>query len=255
MAQSQSSYYATSSPSCIVNVPLLNSPDLRLRFLTPQDLDEVKLLCKDWFPIEYPDHWYTEITSNPKFYSVACVYHKQIVGLVVAQIKDYYLLPKEDTEILDRNFGLGTQIVYILSLGVREAYRKHGIASYMLENLLAHFTSMDHVDVRGVYLHVLTTNSQAISFYENRGFKPHRFLPYYYNIKGKRKDGFTYVLYINGGHPPWTALDYLFQCCQMVVLLNPWKLTKNALRKLNLAWYHLTPRLRQIAQNSTAVFS
>jgi hypothetical protein len=32
------------------------------------------------------------------------------------------------------------------------------------------------------------------------------FQPYYYAIKGKRKDGFTYVLYINGGHPPWSLL-------------------------------------------------
>jgi len=34
-------------------------------------------------------------------------------------------------------------------------------------------------------------------------FRLHSFLPYYYSIKGKCKDGFTYVLYINGGHPPW----------------------------------------------------
>lgn len=32
----------------------------------------------------------------------------------------------------------------------------------------------------------------------------HTFLPYYYVIRGYCKDGFTYVLYINGGHPPWT---------------------------------------------------
>ena len=37
-------------------------------------------------------------------------------------------------------------------------------------------------------------------------FRLHAFLPYYYNIKGKCKDGFSYVLYINGGHPPWSLL-------------------------------------------------
>lgn len=34
----------------------------------------------------------------------------------------------------------------------------------------------------------------------------HSFLPYYYSVDGKCKDGFTYVLYINGGHPPWGLL-------------------------------------------------
>ena len=37
----------------------------------------------------------------------------------------------------------------------------------------------------------------------------HSFLPYYYSIKGKRRDGYTYVLYLNGGHPTWGALDYI----------------------------------------------
>ena len=50
-------------------VPLLiNSPELQLRFLNPSDIVEVKRLCKEWFPIEYPDVWYTDITSNHKFY-------------------------------------------------------------------------------------------------------------------------------------------------------------------------------------------
>ena len=40
-----------------VSPPLLNSPELQLRFLNPGDLPEVKRLCKEWFPIEYPDKW------------------------------------------------------------------------------------------------------------------------------------------------------------------------------------------------------
>lgn len=53
---------------------------------------------------------------------------------------------------------------------------------------------------------MLTTNNTAINFYENRDFQQHHYLPYYYSIRGVLKDGFTYVLYINGGHPPWTIL-------------------------------------------------
>ena len=48
--------------------PLINSPELQLRFLNPTDIPEVKRLCREWFPIEYPDVWYTDITSNHKFY-------------------------------------------------------------------------------------------------------------------------------------------------------------------------------------------
>lgn len=43
-------------------------------------------------------------------------------------------------------------------------------------------------------------------------FTLHSFLPYYYNIRGKGKDGFTYVTYINGGHPPWTLLYPFLKC-------------------------------------------
>lgn len=65
----------------------MNCPEVQLRFLNPGDLFEVKQLCKEWFPIEYPDSWYTDITSNVKFYAVACIIRGQIVGLVVAEIK------------------------------------------------------------------------------------------------------------------------------------------------------------------------
>jgi hypothetical protein len=51
--------------------------------------------------------------------------------------------------------------------------------------------------------------------------------PYYYAIKGKRKDGFTYVLYVNGGHPPWSLVDYMSHCCGYVcATLNPWFLAR-----------------------------
>ena len=147
-------------------VPLLiNSPELQLRFLNPSDIVEVKRLCKEWFPIEYPDVWYTDITSNHKFYrwvfkvcpfylyalkvisnildflvvhlihihcdyfSVCAVYRGQIIGLIVAEIKEVGNLPKEDSEILAPDniclsfFGTSgrrksnQRLGYILSLG------------------------------------------------------------------------------------------------------------------------------------------
>lgn len=46
---------------------LCSLADVQLRFLCPEDLDEVRALCQDWFPIEYPFYWYEEITSSNRY--------------------------------------------------------------------------------------------------------------------------------------------------------------------------------------------
>lgn len=49
------------------HVPLYSLADVQLRFLCPTDFDEVRALCQDWFPIEYPISWYEEITSSTRY--------------------------------------------------------------------------------------------------------------------------------------------------------------------------------------------
>ena len=79
-------------------------------------------------------------------------------------------------------------------------------ASLLLDSLLSYLTSNERVSCKAVYLHVLATNSIAIRFYQRRSFHPHSFLPFYYSIQGKPRDGYSYVLYINGGQPPWSLI-------------------------------------------------
>jgi len=237
------------------SVPLVNCMELQLRFLSPQDIDQVKILCRDWFPIEYPDTWYQEITSNPRFFSLAATLNGTIIGLIVAETKELGQLAKEDRSLLASCFRSGTKVGYILSLGVSQQFRKQGIASLLLDQLISHLTSEQFSQVKALYLHVLTTNTQAISFYEHRGFQVHSFLPYYYAIKGKRKDGFTHVLYLNGGHPTWGALDYVKLAALALCSLSPHRAVARLCSKLNLAWLATMPRLRRIAHSSQAIFS
>ena len=82
--------------------------------------------------------------------------------------------------------------------------------SLLLDSLLSYLTTPERQNCKAVYLHVLTTNSAAMQFYERKHFSQFRYLPLYYAINGTHKDGFSYVLYINGGEPPWT-LAYPFK--------------------------------------------
>nr|XP_036220472.1 N-alpha-acetyltransferase 60 isoform X2 [Bactrocera oleae] len=190
------------------HVPLCSITDVQLRFLVPDDLTEVRTLCQDWFPIDYPLSWYEDITSSSRFFALAAVYNLAIIGLIVAEIKPYRNLNKEDKGILPDSMGRNADIGYILSLGVHRKHRRNGIGSLLLDSLLNHLTTAERHSVKAIFLHVLTTNQPAIQFYEKRRFHLHSFLPYYYNIRGKGKDGFTYVTYINGGHQPWTLLPH-----------------------------------------------
>ena len=60
------------------------------------------------------------------------------------------------------------QVGYILSLGVASTYRKQGIASLLLDQLISYLNTNYCNQVKALYLHVLTTNTQAIRFYEHR---------------------------------------------------------------------------------------
>lgn len=77
------------------SVPLCSVNDVQLRFLCPDDLEEVRTLCQDWFPIDYPLSWYEDITSSTRFFALAAVYNLTIIGLIVAEIKPFSKLNKE----------------------------------------------------------------------------------------------------------------------------------------------------------------
>ncbi|XP_059477905.1 N-alpha-acetyltransferase 60 [Neocloeon triangulifer] len=241
--------YTRSSP-----VPLCSLANLQLRFLCPADLEEVRHLCQDWFPIEYPDSWYHDITSDPRFYSLAAIYGGIIIGLIVAEIKSYSKLSNEDGTILSVSPHERVEVGYILSLGVSKVYRRNGIASLLLENLIFYLTTSENIQCKALFLHVLTTNTAAIHFYEQRRFKLHSFLPYYYSIQGKSKDGFMYVLYINGGHPPWNLVDYVKHYCEVLVQADPCSVPMWIWGQMQALTDWIWPRVGRAAHSTSTLF-
>lgn len=176
----------------------LSNISISFRFLRPGDQPEVKSLCCDWFPIEYPDLWYDDIVHDSKYFCLAAceTSTQRIIGLVVADILPLGSCNREDQQILHRSFSLTTPVCYILILGVEKEYRRQGLAGILLQQLLN--TLQERPGCKAVYLHVLYSNKQAIKFYESKNFQYRLHLPHYYCIKGENLDGYCFALYING---------------------------------------------------------
>ena len=75
----------------------------------------------------YPMNWYMDITTNPKFHSLAAILNNKLVGLLVAEIKSQSDCNLEDQNLLSRRFDRSTKVVYILVLGVVSEHRRKGM--------------------------------------------------------------------------------------------------------------------------------
>ena len=148
-------------------------------------------------------------SGRENFFTLCIVVDLKIVGVIVAVIESQSVSEFRDDTIFSMPFSVNNKVAYILVLGVVKEYRRLGLASLLINQLVVHLTSNPvHRNVKAIYLHVLTTNTDAIRLYEKNNFKCHSFLPEYYFIYEQKRDGYCYCLYINGG---FNTFPYPFQ--------------------------------------------
>lgn len=76
-----------------------------------------------------------------------------------------------EIELLDQNYKpAGGKRMYIMTIGVLSAYRRRGVAKKLLSSAVEHF-KQNSSQISELLLHVQTTNTDALSFYESNGFK------------------------------------------------------------------------------------
>ncbi|CAO4361235.1 unnamed protein product [Caenorhabditis nigoni] len=166
-----------------------------LRKLKPYDRLAVETLCNESFPIQYPDCWYDEVVSGG-LTSTGLFDGENLAAMIVSETKFLTDCNLEDQDIISES---NVHVTYILSIAVNKKFRRLGLATRLLNNLMA--SLIDHPPyTRVVFLHVLSTNSAALSFYKMHGFEFHASLPDYYRIGDQYADGCTYVKYTNGSH-------------------------------------------------------
>ncbi|CAH8586714.1 unnamed protein product [Dicrocoelium dendriticum] len=112
--------------------------DLRFRFVLEDDVEELRALYKECFPVTYPNSWFNDLITNPALISFVALANHRIVAILVAKIITLDECSGEDRNILDRSFPNNSFVAYILSLGVSVAYRSHGIASYLLDSFVSY---------------------------------------------------------------------------------------------------------------------
>ena len=197
--------------------------------------------------------------------------------MIVAEMKPQSKCNREDQGLLSFHVSKEAQVAYILTLGVVKSERRNGTATHLLNKLIHHLTRRDEKKCLAIYLHVLTTNTVAISFYEKHNFQRHLYLPLYYSIEGSSRDGYSYVLYINNGRAPFNpfysvgstlrsmsrfSIDFLLSlflpiyawiCCPSFSWLSTSYFKHSKLKKILLRFVNYTSRLffqRQEASHS-----
>ena len=116
---------------------------------------KVKCLCRDWFPIDYPDTWYQEITSNPRFFSLAATLQGSIIGLIVAETKELGQLAKEDRSLLANCFLSNTKVDHLLDDSIINMPHRLDTSS--------HLACARHTENRGSRVSCWTSSSPTLT--------------------------------------------------------------------------------------------
>lgn len=132
---------------------------IRIRPATENDIDYVIAINIECLPEHYPlSFWLEHLNKYGDVFYVAEVNDK-VVGYVLTRVEE-----GESFFYPNKKVKKG----HIVSIAVREGYRRRGIATYLLSAVLS--TLGYSYDASEVYLEVRTSNTPAIKLYEKLGF-------------------------------------------------------------------------------------
>lgn len=150
------------------------------------NLGELRLLNDTTFPVRYNDKFYLEVLQTLPAFTKYAYHQGVIVGAICCRLEDEKQPPPEKdhdihTADTDKRKMSRKQKLYIMTLGVLAAYRGRGIGSKLLESVLAAARAPPHAGhLEEVYLHVQTSNEDAIHFYAKFGFVTKELIKNYY---------------------------------------------------------------------------
>eukprot|EP00735_Rhodelphis_limneticus_P015625 TRINITY_DN9938_c0_g1::TRINITY_DN9938_c0_g1_i1::g.29277::m.29277 TRINITY_DN9938_c0_g1::TRINITY_DN9938_c0_g1_i1::g.29277 ORF type:complete len:170 (+),score=-8.85,sp/Q6DBY2/NAA50_DANRE/42.67/1e-33,Acetyltransf_1/PF00583.19/4.2e-14,Acetyltransf_8/PF13523.1/1.7e-07,Acetyltransf_7/PF13508.1/3.1e-07,Acetyltransf_4/PF13420.1/3.6e-06,Acetyltransf_10/PF13673.1/3.1e-05,FR47/PF08445.5/0.0021,DUF3749/PF12568.3/0.016,Acetyltransf_3/PF13302.1/0.037 TRINITY_DN9938_c0_g1_i1:3-512(+) len=137
--------------------PQDSAPLIELVPVSSERIHDYRLLNLSIFPIRYSDQFYKHVISTPDLTRLAycgC----SLIGGVTCRIE--------------------SNALYIMTLGVVPVWRGVGIGRRLLQFVVN--LAESHPELDNIYLHVQTTNADAIRFYTNQGFHSEGEIKNYY---------------------------------------------------------------------------
>jgi len=149
------------------------------------EVEELNLLYKEWFPLEYPEEFYEGLLDHPTIKILVAFYDLEhqgkkktiILGSVIYEPRqlDLSFVGYPLLHFLKKYSG-----IYILSIGVIDELRQKGLATVLMSKLLD--IAKEDKSVKYLYLDVIEYNKSAIRFYEKIGFQKVMTRDSYYEI-------------------------------------------------------------------------
>jgi len=186
----------------------LSTPGIVHRRLAEPDLGALRVLHQHLFPVDYDASFYDGAVKGDGILGIAAVLpqtadisnlddrfpdsttvfvgNEQLVGFITAREFKIHEIPPMDRQLLGFASRLydNESIMYILTLGVAESFRKQGIARSLLARVESHAAKSGCI---ALYLHVITYNNAAAAFYGQSGFSLITELKDFYYIKTGRE--------------------------------------------------------------------
>ncbi|KAG2333788.1 hypothetical protein Bca4012_016591 [Brassica carinata] len=189
----------------------LRRASICFRPINPSDLERLEQIHRDLFPIRYESEFFQNVVNGGDIVSWAAVdrsrpdgHSEELIGFVTAK----FVLARESeiSDLIRYDSSKGEEtLVYILTLGVVETYRKLGVAKSLIKEVIKYASSIPVC--RGVYLHVIAHNNPAIRLYKRMSFRCVRRLHGFYLINGQHFDSYLFVYFVNGSRSPCSPLD------------------------------------------------
>ncbi|KAJ4974715.1 hypothetical protein NE237_007889 [Protea cynaroides] len=164
-------------------------PNIVYRHIRPYDFKVLVRIHHDLFPITYKSQFFCSVVYDRDIVAWGVVDRSQpgghgdeLIGFVMTHI-----IPARESEIGDMlSYGSSRTeqvLVYILTLGVEEAYRNLGIATSHIQKVIDYASSIP--TCQAIYLHVIAYNEPAIHFYKKMSFTCAGRLQNFYDISGQ----------------------------------------------------------------------